>query len=298
MEAIYRITHKASGTTYVGSTVNVKKRWRTHKSQLRRGNHDNPYLQAAWDKYGAKAFEWAILEDGLADGDLTEREQYWLGEYRQRGAVYNLGECVDNTRRGRPLTEEHKSKISEANRGNIPWTKDKHHTEETKRKIGEANKGNQHTLGYKHTEESRQKNSEAKSGERNPMWGKRHTDEARRKMSKALMGNQRCLGRKFSDETKYKMSESQTGRAVSEETRRKIGKAHKNKTVSEETRHKLSESHAGPHPAFKHRETDEIIPAGMNLRKLCRERGLSDGNMCGVVHGKRKSHRGWTLAYA
>lgn len=38
------------------------------------------------------------------------------------------------------LTEEHKRKISIANKGQIPWMKGKHHSEESKRKLSEAHK--------------------------------------------------------------------------------------------------------------------------------------------------------------
>ena len=60
--AIYGIRHIASGRIYVGSAVRTNARWRHHRSQLQRGTHHSRYLQAAWNKYGAEAFEFVVLE--------------------------------------------------------------------------------------------------------------------------------------------------------------------------------------------------------------------------------------------
>lgn len=89
-----------------------------------------------------------------------------------------------------PCSEETKCKISEANKGNIPWNKGKHHPEETKRKISEASRGERNGMyGKKHSEETKIKLSEAKKGERNPNYGKSpwnkgisHSEETKRKM--------------------------------------------------------------------------------------------------------------------
>lgn len=43
---------------------------------------------------------------------------------------------------GRHISEKTKRKLSETNRGQVPWIKGKSHSEETKRKISEALKGN------------------------------------------------------------------------------------------------------------------------------------------------------------
>ena len=121
-----------------------------------------------------------------------------------------------------------------------------------------------------------------------PWLGRRHTAETKLKMSKAAMG------RRYSDETRRRMSEAsklRTGRLVSEETRRKISATLMGHPVSQETRLKWSK----PYPAFIHQETGEVIPAGVNLTGLCRERGLTQRNMWAVVAGKRRICQGWIL---
>lgn len=103
--------------------------------------------------------------------------------------------------------------------------------------------------------------------------------------------NSLCNG-KHSEEMRRRMSEVLTGREVSAETRRRISEAEMGKRLSAETRDKL----AKPYPAFRNERTGEMIPAGRNLRALCRSRGLDQFAMWGVVHGKRRQCQGWVLA--
>lgn len=76
--------------------------------------------------------------------------------------------------KGKIFTEEHRRKISEANKAKIPWNKGKHniYSDETRRKISEALKGQ--TV----SEETRIKLSEAHKGQI-------FTEEHRRKLSEA-----------------------------------------------------------------------------------------------------------------
>jgi len=68
---------------------------------------------------------------------------------------------MSEAKRGRKLSEEHKRKISEANKGKIPWIKGKHLSRETKEKLSKALKGRP-----------------------SPMKGKSYTKEAKERMSK------------------------------------------------------------------------------------------------------------------
>ena len=80
---------------------------------------------------------------------------------------------IDN--RGKPLSEEHKRKLSESKKG-------KPRSEESKRKISEALKGeNNFWYGKTRSEETKRKQSEA-------MKGKTRSEEHSRKISEALKG--------------------------------------------------------------------------------------------------------------
>ena len=111
----------------------------------------------------------------------------------------------------KPLSEEIKKKISEANKGEKNPMFGKHLSEEIKKKISETKKGKHHS------EETKQKMSESRKGEKNPMYGKNAEDymteeaikERRRKMSESHKGEKCYLyGKHLSEETKRKMSEA------------------------------------------------------------------------------------------
>lgn len=71
----------------------------------------------------------------------------------------------------KPLTEEHKKKISESLSGENSYMYGKHHSEESKQKMSESHKN------HPNLEEKSKKHSERMSGEGNPFYGKRHSDE-------------------------------------------------------------------------------------------------------------------------
>ena len=53
---IYCIRNSINNKCYVGQSKNVKKRFIHHKSMLRKNEHNNPYLQNSWNKYGENNF--------------------------------------------------------------------------------------------------------------------------------------------------------------------------------------------------------------------------------------------------
>lgn len=51
---IYKIINPVNGHSYIGSTVEPKRRWRLHQNDLKAGKHTSTLLQRAWNKYGDK----------------------------------------------------------------------------------------------------------------------------------------------------------------------------------------------------------------------------------------------------
>jgi group I intron endonuclease len=92
---VYLITNTISGKVYVGSSTDTKKRWRVHKCQLRKGTHDNPHLQSAWNKYGETAFVFQLLEE-CGREYLVEREGFWIAHYDAMDPShgYNLNDAT------------------------------------------------------------------------------------------------------------------------------------------------------------------------------------------------------------
>lgn len=78
VSGIYAIINTVNGKQYIGSAVNIARRWRQHRLALRRGCHHSRSLQRAWDKYSEAAFGFRMLE-GVADVvQLIPREQHYL----------------------------------------------------------------------------------------------------------------------------------------------------------------------------------------------------------------------------
>ena len=59
---IYTITNIANGHRYVGSAVDMGRRWSQHKGSLLSNRHHSIYLQRAWNKHGENTFEFEVLE--------------------------------------------------------------------------------------------------------------------------------------------------------------------------------------------------------------------------------------------
>lgn len=58
---IYAIRNLKNGKIYVGSAVRLSRRWWTHRSDLRKGNHHSSKLQRSWAKHGEENFSFEVL---------------------------------------------------------------------------------------------------------------------------------------------------------------------------------------------------------------------------------------------
>lgn len=99
MGHIYKIINKLNDECYIGSSIDVKKRWNRHKRDLFKGKHHSIILQRAWDKYGENNFEFIILEE---TEKLIDRENYYLLLLEP---VYNICRSAYSTT-GREYKEE------------------------------------------------------------------------------------------------------------------------------------------------------------------------------------------------
>lgn len=142
-------------------------------------------------------------------GDLWKTDLYCLN-CNAGGAGSWSGATAAATiyHKGRPLTEEHKSKISEALKGKH---KGRPQPEETKRKRSESMKGK--LKGRQYSDETKRKMADAKKG-------RKLSEEHKRKISEATAGKNNPMygkpgtmkGKKFSEEHKSKISEALKGK--------------------------------------------------------------------------------------
>lgn len=115
---IYKIEHIDSGKLYVGSAINLRKRWNRHLFLLRKNRHDNIHLQRAWDLYGAESFKFSVLEHVFEPNELIAREQFWIDKLEVMRTGYNLSPFA-GSRKGKKHTDETKRKIAKACQGRL-----------------------------------------------------------------------------------------------------------------------------------------------------------------------------------
>ena len=129
---IYKIQNKLNGKTYIGQTVDYRKRMNGHKSRSRQ------VIDKAIDKYGWDNFNKEILINGLSSEEADNWEMYLINEVYNsyKGVGYNCGEGGEGKHwLGKELPQYIKDKISKAQSGkNSAWYGRKH-TEEDKNKI-------------------------------------------------------------------------------------------------------------------------------------------------------------------
>lgn len=186
---VYSITNTLNGHVYIGSAVNISRRWSQHTLLLNRNCHHSGHLQNAWNKYGSDNFEFTVLEYCEIDY-LTRCEQFYIdSEY----PAYNMSPTAGSNL-GIKFSVEARANMSEAHLGKSG----RKHTEATRLKISEAHKGMHPSV------EARANMSEVQKGNTNSL-GYTHTDAARANMSLAAMG------RTVTDATRAQISAAMTG---------------------------------------------------------------------------------------
>lgn len=296
---VYRITCTVTGKSYIGHTSReFGIRWdKEHRYRLNRKEHDNRYLQNAWNKYGEEAFECYLLEPVQWCEDLIEAEQRWIDLYQAANPEYGFNICAIADRppslKGKKRDPASIAKTAAAHRGMKRSPETCARISEKKRGLKLTNEQRARLCGKKATPEARAKMSESRKG-------RKHSEETKLRMSQAK------IGYKHSEESKQKMSASRQGTRINltPEMIRKIAEKNRGKKRSAETRAKFSAMRKGKIPASvtikKWQLTD---PDGNefvieNLNQFCKERGLNVGNMWNVANGRQKTCKGWKCEYA
>lgn len=117
MIGVYVIRHVDSGKVYVGSSIDITRRLKTHLSNLRNGKHRNSHLQRAWDKHGERAFTTDILTVTCRH-ELVVMEQKWIDVLRAADGRYGYNACpIAGSVGSLPKSPEHRAKIGAAHKG-------------------------------------------------------------------------------------------------------------------------------------------------------------------------------------
>jgi len=133
---IYEILNVKNGRRYIGSAVNVSKRWREHLRQLEDGKHHSRFMQRCWNKNGSDCFVFRVVLSCEKE-NLLMYEQAFLDFHEPE---YNSAK-VAGSQLGFRHSEESRAKMSASRPKGFSPMKGRHHSDEAKRKISEAKTG-------------------------------------------------------------------------------------------------------------------------------------------------------------
>jgi group I intron endonuclease len=219
---IYKIVNIVNGKYYLGSSDNMKNRWKKHLYDLRHNKHHSIHLQRAWNKHGENNFVFQIVEE-VKRSILLEREQYHLDTFTpwNESIGYNVSKsaCGGDLISYHPNIEEirEKQKVNTTNRWNNLSDDEKEKYCLKMKGDGNPNwKGGISHIKFKcpicgketKTKTTLHKNPKScnqcrdRDGSNNPFFGKEHTEETKNKLRVIN------LGKIISEDTKNKCREA------------------------------------------------------------------------------------------
>lgn len=173
---------------YLGSSIDIHRRYRQHLNLLKRNAHCNPKLQNYYNKYGEPDLVIIEVVERATEKEVQELEQTYL-DVLDFSEVCNLGEVAGGGYLSDTINDKRKESLKkffadnpDAICGeNNPFYGRKH-TQETKEAIGNANRGLKRSEEWKerkaadmrsrrgshHSEEHKQQLKENWSGSNNP----------------------------------------------------------------------------------------------------------------------------------
>lgn len=82
---IYKITNKVNNKCYIGQSVDINRRFSSHKTAAK-NQVKYPFYEAI-NKYGIENFNFDILEE-CGKEELNEKEKYWIQHYKSNNSEY------------------------------------------------------------------------------------------------------------------------------------------------------------------------------------------------------------------
>lgn len=88
---IYKIHNNITNQNYIGQTIDINRRKRKHFNTLKNNTHDNPKLQASWNKYGEDNFSFEYWEFNISsEEELNQLECEYIDKYNGLTEGFNL----------------------------------------------------------------------------------------------------------------------------------------------------------------------------------------------------------------
>lgn len=202
---VYKLVNVSTGRFYIGSSKDLAKREKGHRSALLRGTHHNAKVKRLCAKYGPNDFTFEVVKYTRSVERARKLEDRLLGKYMDDRLCLNIGcsaiggdNVTRNPRREAIISSMTDSlnarfkRLSAKERqsiyglpGELNGMYGKTHTKASRKKMSEAQKGHSRNLGVPKSEEGRAsiaraaKKRVAAIGYKNPFKGKKHSDETK-----------------------------------------------------------------------------------------------------------------------
>jgi group I intron endonuclease len=197
ISGIYKIVNIKNDKFYIGSAVDINRRWKCHRRCLKNGNHENIHLQRAYNKYGEESFVYEIVEK---TPDILLREQHYLDMLKPWDFTigYNIGKQSsggDNLT-NHPNRKDIVKRITQTIRSQVKNMSDKEKSGRWNRGSGKLNpnwKGGISTpackgCGKKLLWGHKRCSVCSKQGHHNPFYGKHHSIKTKEIVSRKMKG--------------------------------------------------------------------------------------------------------------
>ena len=223
---IYKITNRKNGKFYIGSTVDISERRRTHFRQLKKGEHHCFHLQRAYEKYGKDNFELTYKEIEVSNEEsLRLLEERYINYCWNSGKLYNVSKkgCGGDLISYHPKNKEFR---------------------EVQKKLARDRYA-------KLSDEEKLKRSENLKGEKNPNYGHRWSNELRKRVSRErkeyYKTHENYIKGKTYEEIYGKEKAIELKKMISERSKLRVGKRNTfyGKHHSEKTKQILREKRLG-----------------------------------------------------
>ena len=96
MNGVYRLYFTNDTRCYIGSSLNLNSRLRTHILELLNNTHSNTLLQKAFNKHGYINYRWEILESNLSKKELLQVEYKYIKLYKSNTTGFNRTICTSS----------------------------------------------------------------------------------------------------------------------------------------------------------------------------------------------------------
>ena len=115
MAGVYQIFNTETNKRYIGSSIDVERRLKEHKRNLKAHRHNNQHLQNAWNKYE----EYLIFEplEYCEPDQCLKLEQQYIDYYDSANREFGYNIDAQAASAGKHLSEETKQKLSVARKG-------------------------------------------------------------------------------------------------------------------------------------------------------------------------------------